>query len=905
MKVKWQQLLTTSLILSCFTSSALMPTKASAQETLTVSSSGENISSTEATETTGESSENSGTEDSKLMTTPIKIANQFSAGISPNAKFTGTVGSHPILETFGDVEGEGVLANAKRDVGQYKVLPFESGSTPGRQMAMKLGNFQFNRKANYPNDGVSVSSLVYEKAINYDRDRELPWRSVFMDTASVGVLSNNGTSFLDINASSVKEGVTRSRELPGKDSRRAEENQRTKGMLVGQAGSEGASTMSKLNSIHYKWSFKPENSSGGGLASGNTAGDAVVLMKMYHSPDPKVPYSVAYGAHVFKSKNQSSSGPVDLLGYVRIIQQPVNDEGRVRITYSYVNLTNDSARAYSAFYMNYTSMLDDTRSKGDNVGEYFSRNIVGTEGVGYAYVIYRDDYPILPDGREVNPPTGRYVKKAYGNSSFNLGITPSDPGKNKPFANKNLGYVGKKQETSFGEVASWDLDVQGFNMFTLKVHHVYKDTGRPFKPTETSSWLYGDEYKTQPKIDSIYRAAKPYPENQNGKFVNKNIEVTYEYELIPTHGDVLTHYKDINGNEISSSSKHTGKIGGANYLAKPKAIDGYVYVKTAGTEDVNVDVKIEEETQEVTFTYMKTEDIFTLKQEVVNSSDESINEGQARQGEPISYRGTLNTAKEIKDRGYAYQSADFNLDVDQNLENIESIELKDSEGNIVGSGNYDSENNQLTAELTNQQLLTEKDIVLTYDATVKMSAKVSDEIKQKTKADVVITFSEITSKVIKEVSNEVTTTIESGQLELISAPLEVNFGQIDVIDFQNKIGTDKTNVSQPLSVVDKRVTPQKWEVVAEVIKDMTNGDHELTGALKYRYKNRDLTLGSNVKIIYENDGSAAGTEVNITDTWGTDSLENGLKLNVPPTEVPKTTGNYEGIIKWTLRETIE
>lgn len=901
MKKKWQQLLTTSLILSCLVSTSLFTREVLAEETETSSGTVSTLTSETVEET-----EESQLEVTTISTTPIDLAKTFSAGITPNQMFEGRVGDHPLLESFGDVEGEGLLAGVTRDTGSHKVIPFISKRTPGRQMAMKLGNEAFGTRRLYPADTDKVSSLVYEGEVVGEYGEHLNWPGTLLDSATVGILSADGKKFTDIRTSDINPYSA------SKESQRGtmvNEHMRTKGMLIAQTDDPGADRYGIENGTRLGWTVPTEH----GQANGKTTGNGVALMRMYNNEDSEDPYIVAYGAHLQKLKRSGSlggwKGPLDLLGYVRVIMQPVGDEGRVRITYSYINLRSEEMRKTSAFYYNFGRQLDETRSRGNEIGEFFSKPRLAVDRIGYGYTIYRDDYPEV--NREGQPalssPTNRVVAAStVPQKLFSPGITPADPGENQLFDSRFLTYVGEKQPTDFKEMASWDLDVQGFNMYTLTVNHVYKDRpGVNFAPREVSSWLNGDKYTAEPVENKVYRAAKPYDDNYTGVFDDKNIEVTFEYELIPTEGDVLTHYQDIEGETISPTKKHTGEIGGANYLAKPTDIDGYIYVKTKETEDVNVEVAIEEETQEVTFVYLKSDEAFKLKQKVVNDSEESVDQGAARQGEILTYRAELEAAKEVQERSYGYQSAVFTIDVDPSLEKIKEIELKDSQGKSVGEGTYTAETNKIKASLTDLTVLTKSDLVLTYKATVKMSAKVAETINQKTQTDVAIKFSELTSKGIKTESNEVVTAIESGQLELVSAPLKVDFGEVKVIDFQKKVGTDKSNVSHPLSVIDKRVTPQKWDIVAEVIKHMTNGDHELTSALKYRYNGKTLTLGSDIKTIYESEATDAGQEVNITDTWGAEALEDGLKLKVPGDQVPKTTGNYEGIIKWTLRETIE
>lgn len=902
MKKKWQQLLTTSLILSCLVSTSLFTREVLAEET---EKSSETVST--LTSETVEETEESQLEATMISTTPIDLAKTFSAGITPNQMFEGNVGDHPLLESFGDVEGEGLLAGVTRDTGSHKVIPFVSKRTPGRQMAMKLGNEAFGTRRLYPADTDKVSSLVYEGEVVGEYGERLNWPGTLLDSATVGILSPDGKKFTDIRTSDLNPYSTSKESQRGT---RVNEYMRTKGMLIAQTDDPEADRYGIENGTRLTWVVpKPPH----GQANGNTTGNGVALMRMYNNEDSEDPYIVAYGAHLQKLNRPGTlggwKGPLDLLGYVRVIMQPVGDEGRVRITYSYINLTSEEKRQTSAFYYNFSMQLDETRSRGNEIGEFFSTPRIAADGVGYGYTMYRDEYPEVT--REGQPPLSSPTNRVVAESTipqklFSPGITPADPGENQLFDSRALTYVGEKQPTDFKEVASWDLDVQGFNMYTLTVNHVFKDRpGSNFAPREVSNWLNGDKYTAKPIEHKVYRAAKPYDDNYTGTFDDKNIEVTFEYELIPTKGDVLTHYQDVTGKEIKTTDKYTGEIGGANYLVKPQEIDGYVYVKTDGTEDVNVDVVIKEETQEVTFVYLKLDEVFQLKQKVTNDLDESVDQGTARQGETLTYHAELEAAKEVQERPYGYQSAVFTIDVDPSLEKIEEIELKDSQGKSVGDGTYTAETNKLKVNLTDLTVLTESDLVLTYQATVKMSAKIAENINQKTQTNVAIKFSELTSKDIKTESNEVVTAIESGQLELVSAPLEVDFGEVKVIDFQQKVGTDKSNVSHPLSVIDKRVTPQKWDIVAEVIKHMTNGDHELTNALKYRYNGKTLTLGSDIKTIYESEGTATGHEVNITDTWGTAAIEDGLKVKVPAEQVPKTTGNYEGTIKWTLRETIE
>ncbi|MGO2101399.1 isopeptide-forming domain-containing fimbrial protein [Vagococcus salmoninarum] len=145
----------------------------------------------------------------------------------------------------------------------------------------------------------------------------------------------------------------------------------------------------------------------------------------------------------------------------------------------------------------------------------------------------------------------------------------------------------------------------------------------------------------------------------------------------------------------------------------------------------------------------------------------------------------------------------------------------------------------------------------------------------------------------------------AGQLMLESAPTAVDFGTVDVIDFQKKVSVNNSDMATPLLVEDTRKARNPWYITAEVIKEMINGDDEHIGALKYRYNGKDLTLDSSIQTVYANAADTDDYIYNISDSWGKTEQSEGLKLVMDPVKVPKTTGSYEGTIRWTLRDTIE
>lgn len=144
-----------------------------------------------------------------------------------------------------------------------------------------------------------------------------------------------------------------------------------------------------------------------------------------------------------------------------------------------------------------------------------------------------------------------------------------------------------------------------------------------------------------------------------------------------------------------------------------------------------------------------------------------------------------------------------------------------------------------------------------------------------------------------------------GTIKLVSAPTDVDFGSVSITDFKKRVGVDKNDMATPLIVEDTRKARQKWDITAQVEKEMTNGDDIQIGALKYVVNKKEHTLTGSAQTIYANDGSSSEGIYNITNNWGKAELADGLKLEIESDRVPKTTGSYEGIIRWTLRDTIE
>lgn len=145
----------------------------------------------------------------------------------------------------------------------------------------------------------------------------------------------------------------------------------------------------------------------------------------------------------------------------------------------------------------------------------------------------------------------------------------------------------------------------------------------------------------------------------------------------------------------------------------------------------------------------------------------------------------------------------------------------------------------------------------------------------------------------------------TGILVLESVPKVIDFGNVSITNFKKMVGVNNNHISMPLLVIDTRMRKSEWDITAQVEKEMTNGDDIQTGSLKYVLNKNKITLNGSSKIIYTHDVKAEENEVNISNDWEKGELSDGIKLKIDSERVPKTTGSYEGVIRWTLRDTIE
>lgn len=149
-----------------------------------------------------------------------------------------------------------------------------------------------------------------------------------------------------------------------------------------------------------------------------------------------------------------------------------------------------------------------------------------------------------------------------------------------------------------------------------------------------------------------------------------------------------------------------------------------------------------------------------------------------------------------------------------------------------------------------------------------------------------------------------------GTIFINSGPALIDFGSVSIIDYAKQINADEANLDNPLIIQDTRMGRQPWKITATVIKEMTNdfdlGDVDVqTGALRYRFMANEVVLSDEPSLIYSNDGDTQDSLFNISNRWGDQDSDEGLKLRINSNRVPKTIGSYSGTIRWTLESTIE
>ncbi|WP_207694729.1 hypothetical protein DOK67_0000535 [Enterococcus sp. DIV0212c] len=147
-----------------------------------------------------------------------------------------------------------------------------------------------------------------------------------------------------------------------------------------------------------------------------------------------------------------------------------------------------------------------------------------------------------------------------------------------------------------------------------------------------------------------------------------------------------------------------------------------------------------------------------------------------------------------------------------------------------------------------------------------------------------------------------------GVLELASAPTEIDFGSVKYQGKKTRVNAAEHH-GDDLIVKDSRANKKGWSLTAKMTTPMTSMTpdtpaYTLDGALKYVYKNREITLNGGAQDIMVQGavtgGSIEGATYNISDSWSESG--DGFKFEVSAADV-KTLGTYQGEILWELGDT--
>ncbi|MDT2831771.1 hypothetical protein P7H62_12515 [Vagococcus carniphilus] len=291
------------------------------------------------------------------------------------------------------------------------------------------------------------------------------------------------------------------------------------------------------------------------------------------------------------------------------------------------------------------------------------------------------------------------------------------------------------------------------------------------------------------------------------------------------------------------------------------------------------------------------------------------NKGDA-QGLPIRYPDNVIGS----DGKHQFNMGDIDLTASEaTLINEPIVEYNESTRELtVGIGdrskNTNDHYNEHGYEGSNKygHLLPGDNVVIEFPTTVTKEA-VKQTIKNTGKVSG-FSAEEITSDPLeyKEISVTSNTALSpggdvTGELVLASAPKEINFGVVNLIDYNKPVGTDKTSIDQPLIVKDT-LRDKDWKVTVKLIEEMTyrkdEDIHELPNSLYVRYKNKEDTLTlNNPVMIYKSDiNSVPSTqeEFNISNDWKKDANADGIKMKA--SKIPRSE-TYTGKVEWAIENT--
>jgi len=316
---------------------------------------------------------------------------------------------------------------------------------------------------------------------------------------------------------------------------------------------------------------------------------------------------------------------------------------------------------------------------------------------------------------------------------------------------------------------------------------------------------------------------------------------------------INSSYLDENKQEISSKVTQKVENNTTNSISAKK-IPGYKVtgVSINGTEttlDANnsVNVSVKDKDTSVVFHYQSIHFGETDPLLEVNKKNVSL-------GDTLNYKLSVKSGMVYSTGETPKNFSNFKVTIpmDTNLENVKNIQLKLSDGTVVGTGAVDAKSNAIVATLSKDVKDTEN-LFLTYDASVKKSAVIGAAIKQT--AEVKADFDANGVKTYSVQSNTVESTVER------QLAVKINYLDTEgkkIADPISKIGF--VGATYDYTTEMKKVNKYKFPPKVDEKNDPISGTFE---------RNKDVTINlvydldlAKISIKFENDSGVDMSKYN-------------------------------------------
>lgn len=408
---------------------------------------------------------------------------------------------------------------------------------------------------------------------------------------------------------------------------------------------------------------------------------------------------------------------------------------------------------------------------------------------------------------------------------------------------------------------------------------------------------YRVKIKNEASGKMIVNAARATGQNPNGGLFE--IDASIETPILAV-GKVTIRYEDEQNNELAKPKVIEGVIGDP-YEASDNGIFGYKYKRTEGSAEG----EFKPVDQIVTFVY-QPRTMYKLTQSVTNASGENVDKQGIALDEVLTYKTTLIPYQDfltIKEKKSIYKEITIRKKIDPNLIDIKDITLQTSDGRDIGTINYNRDTQEViltVSEADNVPITTTVELV--FKGKVKKKLSMGTVVKQKAESNVIYILDEKLKA--PAVSNEVVSTVNRGELLIISAPKLINFGEAKIKDYDKVVSStfDKS------LIVKDTMKDQDWKVTIKLVEEMTNNDAAesitLPDSLYIRYgKQKNPLILNNETLVYQSNlenEPEDKEEFNISDSWGQKENEDGIKFKA--SKIPQS-GKYQGRVEWSVANT--